>query len=47
MISDSFEPDITFWLDIDPQAGRARAAKVGELDRLETEEMEFEVFLPL
>ena len=34
-------PDITFWLDIDPQAGRARAAKVGELDRLETEEMEF------
>jgi dTMP kinase len=30
-------PDMTFWLDIDPEAGRARAAKAGELDRLELE----------
>ena len=34
-------PDITFWLDIDPAAGRARAAKAGELDRLELEQMDF------
>ena len=35
------EPDITFWLDIDPDAGRARAAKAGEPDRLEREAREF------
>lgn len=35
------KPDITFWLDIDPQAGKARAAKAGELDRLEREKMDF------
>ena len=34
-------PDITFWLDIDPEAGKARASKAGELDRLELEKMEF------
>ena len=34
-------PDITFWLDIDPAAGRARAAKAGELDRLELEKLDF------
>ncbi len=34
-------PDITFWLDIDPAAGRARAAKAGALDRLEVEKMDF------
>ena len=34
-------PDITFWLDIDPEAGRARAAKAGELDRLELEKSDF------
>ena len=34
-------PDITFWLDIDPAAGRARAAKAGELDRLEQEKLDF------
>lgn len=34
-------PDITFWLDIDPAAGRARAAKAGDLDRLELEQMDF------
>lgn len=35
------KPDITFWLDIDPEAGRARAAKAGDLDRLEREKMDF------
>lgn len=34
-------PDITFWLDIDPEAGRARASKTGELDRLESEKLDF------
>lgn len=34
-------PDITFWMDIDPEAGKARAARAGVLDRLELEEMEF------
>ena len=34
-------PDITFWLDIDPQAGKIRAAKAGDLDRLELEQMDF------
>jgi dTMP kinase len=34
-------PDITFWLDIDPEAGKARAAKAGELDRLELEKLDF------
>ena len=34
-------PDITFWLDIDPQAGKMRAAKAGDLDRLELEQMDF------
>ena len=35
------EPDITFWLDIDPYLGRQRAGSEGELDRLETEKMDF------
>lgn len=35
------EPDITFWLDIDPEAGRERAARAGEPDRLESEAMDF------
>ena len=34
-------PDITFWMDIDPQAGKDRASKAGELDRLELEKMDF------
>ena len=34
-------PDITFWMDIDPDAGKARASKAGELDRLELERMDF------
>ena len=35
------EPDITFWLDIDPEAGKARASRAGSLDRLELERMDF------
>lgn len=35
------DPDITFWLDIDPRAGKARAAKAGDLDRLELEKLDF------
>ena len=40
-ICGGLRPDITFWLDIDPAAGRARAAKAGELDRLELEKLDF------
>lgn len=35
------EPDITFWLDIDPEVGRARAGRAGDLDRLELEQLDF------
>lgn len=35
------EPDVTFWLDIDPEAGRARAGRAGSLDRLELEQSDF------
>ncbi len=35
------EPDITFWLDIDPEAGRERAKQAGEPDRLELEKTDF------
>lgn len=35
------EPDITFWLDIDPAAGRERAKRAGEPDRLELENADF------
>ena len=34
-------PDITFWLDLDPEEGRRRAGNEGELDRLEVENKEF------
>lgn len=34
-------PDITFWMDIDPAAGRARASRAGDLDRLELEKLDF------
>ena len=34
-------PDITFWLDVDPDTGRTRAAKAGEPDRLEREALDF------
>lgn len=35
------KPDITFWLDIDPELGRQRAAGAGSLDRLELEKPDF------
>ena len=34
-------PDITFWLDLDPEEGRRRAGNEGELDRLEVENKDF------
>lgn len=34
-------PDITFWLDLDPEEGRKRAGNEGELDRLEVENKDF------
>lgn len=34
-------PDITIWLDIDPEAGRARATKDSAPDRLEQESLDF------
>lgn len=34
-------PDITFWLDIDPELGKKRAGNEGELDRLESEKLDF------
>ena len=34
-------PDITFWLDIDPETGRQRAAREGTPDRLESEKLAF------
>ena len=35
------KPDITFWMDLDPEQGRARVARAGELDRLEQEQLDF------
>lgn len=34
-------PDITFWMDIDPETGRNRASGAREPDRLELEAMDF------
>lgn len=34
-------PDITFWMDIDPELGRERVSKDGEFDRLEMEKLDF------
>ena len=39
--ADGLEPDITFWMDIDPEAGRARAKGDHEPDRLELEQNDF------
>ena len=40
---DGVMPDITFWMDIDPEAGRKRIGnrEDSELDRLEREKMDF------
>ena len=40
---DGVMPDITFWMDIDPEAGRKRIGlrENTELDRLESEKMDF------
>ena len=35
------QPDLTFLLDLPPQAGRARNVKAGKADRLEKQAMEF------
>ena len=35
------QPDLTFLLDLPPQAGRARNVKAGKADRLEKQTMEF------
>ena len=35
------EPDMTFWLDIDPETGRERAKNEGEPDRIELEKLDF------
>ena len=39
--TDGLSPDITFWMDIDPKAGRERVSKMGALDRLEMEQLDF------
>ncbi|MGS0675540.1 dTMP kinase [Shewanella sp. 30m-9] len=36
-----FKPDLTLYLDIDPKLGLERAARRGELDRIELQEIEF------
>ena len=39
--TDCLTPDITFWMDIDPDAGKERVSKMGDFDRLEMEERDF------
>ena len=39
--TDGLKPDITFWMDIDPDTGKERVSKMGDLDRLEMEERDF------
>ena len=34
-------PDITFWMDIDPETGKERVSKDGDFDRLEMEKLDF------
>ena len=36
-----FKPDLTIYLDIDPELGLSRAASRGELDRIEKQELDF------
>lgn len=37
----NLKPDLSFWLDLDPEMGRQRAGARGELDRLEAEAQSF------
>lgn len=37
----NLKPDLTIYLDLDPKIGLARAAKRGELDRIEQEQLSF------
>ena len=39
--TDGLTPDLTFWMDIDPDAGKERVSKMGDFDRLEMEESDF------
>ena len=39
--TDGLTPDITFWMDIDPDAGKERVSKMGDFDRLEMEASDF------
>lgn len=41
MVCGSFQPDLTIVLDIDPEGGLKRARGRAELDRIETEDLEF------
>ncbi len=41
IVQGSFEPDLTFILDLDPMIGLDRAKKRGELDRFEMSEISF------
>jgi len=36
-----FKPDLTLYLDLDPKLGLQRAAKRGELDRIEQQAIDF------
>lgn len=35
------QPDVTFWLDLDPKLGMHRAGKRGQLDRMEQNDLDF------
>lgn len=41
LVQKEFQPDLTLYLDIDVKVGLARAAKRAELDRFESEKIEF------
>lgn len=39
--TDDLKPDLTFFLDVDPEVGLARASRVGKPDRIEEQKLEF------
>lgn len=41
LATDGFEPDLTFFVDIEPELGLARASKRASLDRMEQEALDF------